>query len=436
MKHILLVLTALILCSQSTRANGNWWDKGNGGFVLKCDRALKTFDLHELESRYSGRMSLDPKNSDSLEDRVDYLISKVDRLNPTRAAIYREWFKSFFAEARFTQDPIHPLPDIGFGEVPEGCELVIAVYQRNPNIITPERYTVFEPLWNRLSVSDKAALILHELIYREAVQVENQHLTSERSRYLNAWIHSQEFLSVSLKKYLLDLQELHFQGADFGPHKVSLGFYDLQTQMWVRSLLEYKFNSDQPSLVTIRGFDAIASTFISPLFKDCLETNNGYHLAQLSFHESGTLKALRMNSQEEICAITLKNRGFDLSEKLPRYGNIIGFEGRVQGTTFTFTKSSSQLQTHVAGIYKRGHIFFFDNYRFELDSNQLLIEHFLEDSQVQKIVLRNVRLCNTWGTRQIRVSVGDTPFHDVEIKSGQVDSLLKTVNECRPPGEI
>ena len=215
MLKIVFALTMLV--SSLSFAGGEWYEKGNGGFILQCPvKANQTLDLFELQDRYKTSMTLDTDHAGSVKERVEYLLAKIERLNSNRAAKYRMWFASYEQEAEYVPNiQFDRLGDLGLVRIPDVCNLAQVIFQREPGILNSARYTVNKKLWETLTVLDQAALVMHELIYREFVSSPNFHQTSERSRYFNALVNSKEILKMPLEKYMGILQELKVASAGY-----------------------------------------------------------------------------------------------------------------------------------------------------------------------------------------------------------------------------
>lgn len=142
-------LIATLLLFSSVSFAQDWYEKGNGGFVVTCPgKPQQVLDIYELENRFQiqthqetanpvlQNMVLDLDKSESLDQRVQYLLSKIARLNPSRAQLYAQWYKSFPAEAEFLPGiHLNPIGDTGLAVPGEGCSLQQAVFQRAPGIL-------------------------------------------------------------------------------------------------------------------------------------------------------------------------------------------------------------------------------------------------------------------------------------------------------------
>lgn len=397
----------------TAHAQGDWWDKGNGGFVLACPgQNLRTLDLYELQSRYQEQMSLDKKFSASLDQRVNYLLDKVAVLNPVRAMKYKKWFLEFFNELQFTDNALQANPDIGFGQVPAGCSLELAVFQRNPGIINQYRYIVRKTLWEQLEVIEQAALVLHELIYREAAQQDNQHQTSERSRFLNAWINSEEFSKASLQEYLFRLQSLHFRDAEYGSHQIYLGLYNEDKKSWNKSDLSF-FDSGVAAVITVDSKDPAASQLISPDVRSCIEEKMA--VGPLYLDEAGRPALWKTTLPKgEICPFQIQNVSFE---------SLKGYDGTILGSQFHFY---DQHRTEVSGTYDFPHRFYFNRFRFNLLSPTIQIKHLLNGEHVELIVFSDVTACRSSVAQWIQVTTsksGTVEFYDF-------DDLISRIPEC------
>ncbi|MNK93819.1 hypothetical protein D3C87_1139980 [compost metagenome] len=399
--------------TNTAHAQGDWWDKGNGGFVLACSgQKLRTFDLYELQSRYEDQMSLDRNFSASLDQRVNYLLDKVAVLNPARALKYRKWFLEFFNELQFTNNSLQANPDIGFGQVPIGCTLELAVFQRNPGIINRYRYTVRKTLWERLDVIEQAALVLHELIYREAAQQDNQHQTSERSRFFNAWINSEEFSKTSIQEYLFRLQLLHFRDAEYGSHQIYLGLYNEDKKSWDQYDLSF-FDSGVAGVITVDSKDPAASQLISSYVRSCLEEKRA--VGPLFLDESGRPSLWKTTLPNgEICPFQIQNANFD---------NPKGYSGTILGSQFHFY---DQHRMEVSGTYDFPNRFFFNRFRFDLLSPTIQIRHLLNGEHVELIVFSDVNVCRSKVAQWIQVTTSKSGT----IEFYNFDDLMSRVPEC------
>lgn len=239
-------LIAILLSASVSHAGGDWYEKGNGGFIISCpNRPTQLLDLYELQYRFrdiSGlrNMSLDTTEFKTLDERFHYLLQKITRLNPNRASLYEGWYEDFKQEAEFLPGiHLNPIGDVGLVTPEPDCNLQQVVFQRDPSILSPHRYTIDLDSWNSLRTIDQAALLIHEFSYREFTQPPNSHATSESARYFNALVNSQELSNMPVSQYLRTLQMLNVVRADYLSNPVLLAVKDRTTNTWHHFPLEF-----------------------------------------------------------------------------------------------------------------------------------------------------------------------------------------------------
>lgn len=256
MKIFLLILVTSL--TSFTHANTDWFEKGNGGTVMACEgQAPRTLDLFEAENIYGWQ--IDQSHAQTVEERVHYIFDKLKTLNPYRTSQYRNWFSTFYKETEFVSDAsLGPVPDLGKINIPNGCDVKQVVFQRQPNQLNSHRYTISLQWWNQLTVPDQAAMILHELIYRELALPPNLHATSEFSRRLNGWFNTEDFQNTDLEKYLRFLQNVFVVNAEFDKYQILLNVKDVIRGYWLTMPLS--FDSTGEVTLTLNGNQGLSFT--------------------------------------------------------------------------------------------------------------------------------------------------------------------------------
>lgn len=213
MKKQMILIFFLVLGSiNSARALGD--EKENGGDVIFCgpDGAtrLGLLDLYEAQKLFHWQLV--PAKGQSTEEIFEERMKAFEGRDPVRAALYRGFMQSFSQEARFVpESDFTDVPDEGFKAPPQGCQLRQIVIQYDKPAPDGTRYMINESLWNAISNEDRAALLLHEFIYREGRLPENSFKTSSGVRYLNGLIHSTQLKDLSLQEYITHLRAAGFQ---------------------------------------------------------------------------------------------------------------------------------------------------------------------------------------------------------------------------------
>lgn len=156
--------------------------EGNGGFAVVCpNKPIQLLDYYELSQE-----GLAPDLGGTgltVEQRVQYAISKLVSVDPLRQAIFTQYLNSFWGEAEildikglsFTSkeiaDPkLQKALGVGVVNIPSECTLEQLAQQ--PQINGP-RYVIYKKMWEKADDITKAGLILHEIIYRNLLYVES-----------------------------------------------------------------------------------------------------------------------------------------------------------------------------------------------------------------------------------------------------------------------
>jgi hypothetical protein len=190
---------------------------GNGGFVISCNGKTQLFDYYQAE--HSGK-KIATIPGGTLTDKVLALLTKLSQIDPNRAAIYKNNFSMWnYLKQDIAVQGIHldasqaadPQLQVKFGlgkiSIPQNCELILALQQTPPVYQYPAgpslmSVRVFKPVWDKLDMDTQAALVLHELFYRDYLLMNcddygnGVNLTAESVRYLNGVLGTEEFLSL------------------------------------------------------------------------------------------------------------------------------------------------------------------------------------------------------------------------------------------------
>lgn len=100
------------------------------------------------------------------------------------------------------------IPDSGNIVIPKGCTIEQIANQSAPLYADDPRYIIDQSLWSLLDNQNRAGLILHEIIYREAIEL--GHDNSVSTRFLNANMSSRKIESMTIADYTRFLIDLDF----------------------------------------------------------------------------------------------------------------------------------------------------------------------------------------------------------------------------------
>lgn len=209
------IITMLLVPFLSfSRGRGGDW-VGNGGNVLSCTDSQELLLLDYVEADQRG-LTIDLGGGATYQEQVLFTLDRLQKVNPTRADLYRKWLQTFISETEWMQGAkFVPVPDIGVGVIPLNCEVKQIAVQKPDEQMFPgdKRYIIDRQLWNRLSEKNKAGLVLHELIYREAIT--EGHVSSMKVRYFNQSISSSSFANFDQKQMLNLTKIVDFSQVDY-----------------------------------------------------------------------------------------------------------------------------------------------------------------------------------------------------------------------------
>jgi hypothetical protein len=243
MKTMILTLISLLLLPNLLFATGD--QRGNGGNIIICSSSgNKTYELLDLyEGRATSGFAYVPVAGRDYSEILLQRIKTLERWNPRRAELYRTYFKEFGKEALFVPEgQFAPVGDTGPAVYPKECELKQVVVQWDRPTPSGYRYFINQDLWEPMPAEQKAALLLHEFIYREGRLPQNDFGNSLGARYFTAYLHSDLIGKSTLKSYLDQLRYVGFQEAEY--HGVPIWLYTWDEAHTVKKAAAVDFYSD------------------------------------------------------------------------------------------------------------------------------------------------------------------------------------------------
>lgn len=160
---------------------------GNGGSGIVCRKSRSVppwsnpWNGHpesvELLDFYEGRLLRGLTlhlGSDqlSLLEKVDLVLSRLTRVSPKRSERYRNQARDFFWDALLlSNETLVSVPDTFHLTVPKDCTVEQIAIQREPRFPEDKRYLINKELWDAMNLEHQTGLVLHEIIYREAIGV-------------------------------------------------------------------------------------------------------------------------------------------------------------------------------------------------------------------------------------------------------------------------
>ncbi|WP_413575417.1 hypothetical protein ACLVWU_13900 [Bdellovibrio sp. HCB290] len=213
MKSIVLLIVILISSLASARST----EFGNGGNAMDCPtKNIAMYDVFEAEARYSMKPVFPPRESRDCTSKYNgqpefcpttgtvtakIIVSRLKNIDPKVEAILQKFIDDFWKEATLTYNEILTVNDTGLGLIGRKCTLKQLAIQHEPLFEEDSRYFISRLMWENMWPEDRAALIVHEVLYRLALQMDPETNSSEKIRYFNALLLSDKISTLSSEKY-------------------------------------------------------------------------------------------------------------------------------------------------------------------------------------------------------------------------------------------
>ena len=171
---------------------------GNGGDAVVCrypNGSIKSAELLDIyEARTLRGVENNTSEKNSLEEQIQDLLERLSIISQRRANDYKTEAIRFVANSQILQDvELENIPDSEHVIVKKGCQIEQVAVQREPQFPEDKRYVINKEIWDHFDLINKASLIMHELLYKEALTY--RHKNSQQVRYFNSLLLNDDFLT-------------------------------------------------------------------------------------------------------------------------------------------------------------------------------------------------------------------------------------------------
>lgn len=146
---------------------------GNGGDAIVCRnssgviRSAEMLDIYEARLMNGLSVQLGDAGLSPLQ-KVLMATSRLTKLDEQRAQKYSENARAFLSNASLLPNvTLTDIPDSEHLAVPLGCQIEQVAIRREQLLPGQKRFVVNKDLWDKFDNNNKAALMLHEVIYEE-----------------------------------------------------------------------------------------------------------------------------------------------------------------------------------------------------------------------------------------------------------------------------
>jgi hypothetical protein len=286
----------LILFAVIAHSTGH--ERGNGIEAIVCRNttgvieSAELFDFHEARELRAVEQDLGA-DSLSVKEKVELVIQRLQPISPKRYERYRKDAALFMRENGFVNAmAISPNQDPRGNNLQPGCGVERIADRVESSPLLPSHYYINEEVWNHFDNNSKAGLILHQVIFKEALTFGVQN--SLGTRYLNSRLTSKDNGFDNLLTFAVALAKAGFgkaeyQGINFLPEANSAS--NSPMRFWDPNRLQKAFVADQD---TFRW----AEVQIVPLAE-----------ARVSFDRGGNLVDLQVLNKTHRFMIVQENVG-------------------------------------------------------------------------------------------------------------------------------
>lgn len=216
------ICAAFLGCMSAMAGTGT-----HGGDAIICDEngQSKVYVLDYFEAENTTRLTIDfgpnVKPTDKYNVRVQAVLERLEKIDPKMAQVYMQRLATFEQDAAFIDRATVPELDdskenIAYGRNCKKMQFAVQVLWPKQ---FDKRYLIDKVLWDAADETQKAGLVLHEIILPEAV-LSFEHKDTSLIRYYNAVISSAEFNLINPRRYIQILKESRFYSSGYFVHSI------------------------------------------------------------------------------------------------------------------------------------------------------------------------------------------------------------------------
>ena len=185
----LSLITALAAGSQAFAGPG---DAGGGNAVVckEDDGSVKAQVLDYYEAKLLNDITIDLGAANlTYQQKVDVALNRLAEVDLGLSNTLKKSAEEFYKSTAFIEKArLEPVPDSKHIFIPEGCDISQIAVQIQREYPGQKIYYVNKKIWDLMDSDSKAGLVLHEIIYRNAIA--GGATDSKGARFMNSVISS------------------------------------------------------------------------------------------------------------------------------------------------------------------------------------------------------------------------------------------------------
>ncbi|KYG62689.1 hypothetical protein AZI87_15490 [Bdellovibrio bacteriovorus] len=202
------ILFLFVLCASVSAMALGGDVLGNGGDAVVCPaeggiKTVEALDLHE--SRELRKFTyIDAANA---AEALRTVFKNLEEKDPSRACLFGTWMEEFTSQSKFVYGKIPRIFDEGPVYVRPRCFVYQAIVRYDQVDADGKRYFINGDLFTNMDALNQIAMVLHELVYREAKFAKGPLKNTTRVRRYTGYIFSTRLKSDSPEAYRQFLED-------------------------------------------------------------------------------------------------------------------------------------------------------------------------------------------------------------------------------------
>lgn len=205
-------------------------DRGNGGDGVVCRdeggniTSVELLDFYEVRNLMGKTIDLGPTSLSAIE-KATLAVTRLPNFEHKRKDLYLRRIQTFLDPNETSFVPhanLADIPDSLHIIFPRGCAVEQVAIQNTRDFPEQSYYIVNNDLWEKMDANSQAGLILHEIIYREAIGF--GHRDSIKVRYFNGMLATNQLSGMSVEQYVNFLERAGF------PHTECFTYDTMESQ--------------------------------------------------------------------------------------------------------------------------------------------------------------------------------------------------------------
>lgn len=176
------------------------------------------------------------------------------------------------------------IPDSNHFPLPSNCALRQAAIQQVKVVPHDKKYLINKDVWDYLDENQRAVLVLHEIVYGEALR--HGHETSQKSRYFGSLLFSDEIQKMDESAYERIVKMMNFDRILFRDEQEGFDWEFSDKKMSYQDAIEFchtrAFSVFHRERLTTRALSNLKKSFIGKYYMDLSDG-----LQTWGWHEDG-----------------------------------------------------------------------------------------------------------------------------------------------------